>query len=161
MNRLPLVSWIFVLAVGAGADDPTSAPPKPPTILAGRDVCAECGMIINEPRFAAAIAIDSPDAHKPLLFDDVGDYFDYQESHADLKVLARFVRLYDADAWAPAESAWFLVSETIQTPMASGIVAYADIGSCEAASARLGGRVLDHAQAKEARRASRRTPDAP
>ena len=43
--------------------------PRPPDIAYGKDPCANCGMLINDPRFAAAYVTRNGQAR---LFDDIG-----------------------------------------------------------------------------------------
>ncbi len=131
---------------------PTPAP-GPPTLHLARDTCAECGMIINEARFAAALTLDpnaTPNAtpntsanstanisSDHLVFDDIGDMLAYERAHPDLPILARYVHDYDSKPtadWLDAQSATFLISDTIKTPMASGIIAFADPTRAQAAA---------------------------
>ena len=44
---------LFLAACTARASQPT-----PPKIHYGEDICTDCGMIISEPRFASAYAVE-------------------------------------------------------------------------------------------------------
>jgi copper chaperone NosL len=151
-----LVLWLSPVALSGCEDDQALGPPE---IRCGRDVCAECGMIINEARFAAAITVDDAGTRERRLFDDVGDMLDHEIAHPDLKIVARYVHLYQDEGWTAAESAQYLLSEAVTTPMASGIIAFRDAASRDAAKTKNGGRSMTWAEAREAR-ANQKRPGA-
>ena len=67
--------WLMVLlVVMLAACTPTPAAPAPAKIHYGETMCAVCGRIINEPKFAGSIAVEeSPGRYQSLPFDDIGD----------------------------------------------------------------------------------------
>lgn len=137
---LRLLAAAFVLSASLASCGPGPTP-GPPTLHLARDTCAECGMIINEARFAAAITVDVDASPEHRLFDDIGDMLAYERAHPDLAILARYVHDYDSKPtadWLDAQSATFLTSDTIKTPMASGTIAFADPARCQAAAAAVG-----------------------
>jgi copper chaperone NosL len=113
----------------------------PPEIRYGEDVCAECNMIISEPRFAAGLVAEVDGRTQTLAFDDIGDLLAYQVKHADLKVLRRYVHDYDTEAWLPAEQATYVKSGAIQSPMGHGLAAFTASARATAFAREAGGEV--------------------
>jgi copper chaperone NosL len=124
--KLPL-KWIlfFALVVFAGLAGCGRAPngePQPPDILYGQDLCDACGMLIDQPQFAAATVTLDGAAYK---FDGVGDMVAFHAEHPQAQVRAWFVHDYNSDAWLRAETAFFVHSDAIIGPMGHGIAAFA------------------------------------
>jgi len=95
---------------------------QPPEIRYGEDMCTECGMIISEPRFAAAYYTVDGDARR---FDDIGGMArHYAENQED--VVHFWVHDYDTEEWIIADQAFFVMSDQIHTPMDFGVVAISD-----------------------------------
>lgn len=110
----------------------------PPTIRYGRDVCAQCGMIISDARFAAAATAADGSS---LVFDDIGDLLAYQRAHAPEWVVV-WVHDYETEEWLRAEEAWYLLGGEVHSPMGWGIAAFADEESARARQSELGGELL-------------------
>lgn len=124
-----LLFTLPLLVVGCNRTNPDA----PPTVYYGESVCAECGMIVSDERFASAIIIrDDHGRLETLVFDDVGDQVIYEKARPELHIVRRWVHDYASPAWIPAESAHYVKAATIHTPMASGIVAFADRAAAEA-----------------------------
>ena len=102
--------------------------PRPPEIQYGQDMCAACGMLISEARFAAATLLTSGEARK---FDDIGEMLVYHMDHPEEQVQAWFVHDYGSESWTRGESAYFVQSDTIKSPMGSGIVAFEEKADAE------------------------------
>jgi nitrous oxide reductase accessory protein NosL len=102
-------------------------------------------MILSDERCAAALLIDGnqSDGQQSLLFDDIGDMVEYEHSHSGLKVKKEFVHDFQTRQWLPASAATYMISEEIQTPMGSGIVAFASADRARASSAENSGKVSD------------------
>lgn len=95
-----------------------------PEIHFGRDVCDVCGMIISDERYAAALWVrEAPGEERPMRFDDVGEMLQWQREHGEGLPISSFVWTYDTRLWLPAESAIYVHSAEMQTPMAFGIAA--------------------------------------
>jgi nitrous oxide reductase accessory protein NosL len=136
----PILLWlmlVFTLALAACGGAP-SAEPTPPTIHYGEDICDICGMIISEERHAAAYVTQDGVGH---VFDDIGDlvraYLVAQE-----EVTAFFVHDYQDKVWLRAETAHYVLSEELTTPMASGLAAFASSQEAQALATNLQGQVL-------------------
>ncbi len=120
---------------GGGAAD------RPPRIRYGADACDECQMIISEARFAAATVTAAGEAHR---FDDLGDMLAYHRRTGE-DVAAYWVHDLDTAEWLRAERATFVRAPTFPTPMASGLVAFADPARARAFAQEHGGEVIEFA----------------
>ena len=100
---------------------PRNAEPQPPEIAYGFDACESCGMLISEPRFACALLLEDGRYYK---FDDLGDMVMYQLDRPNLKIAAWFVHDYYSEAWMRAETAFYVASDTIASPMGHGLAAF-------------------------------------
>ncbi|QDU68610.1 nitrous oxide reductase accessory protein NosL [Engelhardtia mirabilis] len=126
-----------------GAADPDA----PPTIVPDASVCAECDMIISDLRFATALVVrDERGGGRALLFDDLGDQLIHEREHPEYEVLARWVHDHGTEQWVEAESAWYLRSDALLTPMASGLAAFADRDAAVELGLELPGEVLEFHQ---------------
>ncbi len=95
---------------------------QPPEIRYGEDVCDQCGMIISEPRFAAAYITADGVTRR---FDDIGDMIVYHlEMGEDVAVF--WVHDFETADWLRADEATLAYIEDLITPMGSGLVAFAD-----------------------------------
>lgn len=131
---------VFFMAwalVGCGA--PTTGEAQPPEIAYGQDVCDSSGMIISEPRFAAATLTSDGQTHK---FDDIGAMFSYHKTRHDLKVRAWFVHDYHTQAWVRGETAFYVKSPQVRSPMGWGIAAFGDRAAAETLASRFGVKVM-------------------
>ena len=161
-----LAAALTTMLVGAAC----AAEAGPPEIVLDDSACARCGMLISEPRFAAAYrAGDRSEA-----FDDIGcllDALDRAEletepssepANADDGKEVAVVWFLDADErWREASEVVFVRSSGISTPMTGGVLALADRDAAESIAARGGGQVVTSlAELRAWWRASRGTGDA-
>lgn len=118
---------------GAAGDEPT-----PPAIHYGEDICEFCGMIISEERYAAAYVTRDGQGR---IFDDVGDMV---QAHLQRQedVAAFFVHDHETRDWIRAETAYFVLSPDLPTPMLSGLAACAAPEQAADLAAELGGEVF-------------------
>lgn len=121
ISKLLISAWVL-LFIGAGCR-PEPAGLQPPEIKFGFDVCDQCGMQIDEPRFAAASLLTNNEYRK---FDDIGEMLVYHMEHPEAQVQAWFVHDFRSEEWLRGEDAYFVRSSSIETPMGFGIVAFAD-----------------------------------
>jgi copper chaperone NosL len=117
-----------------------SSDPQPPNIAYGRDVCEQCGMIISEPRFATATVLEDGTSHK---FDDIGDMVLYHFDHPDQKVKAYFAHDYNSQEWIRAETATFVASDQIKSPMGHGLAAFLKSSDAESFASEVNGKVMN------------------
>lgn len=116
--------WLASLALLAtGCNQQTAL--VPPKIHYGLETCADCGMIINDPHYAAALVWRaSPDGStQTAVFDDIGCLLAWRNHHPGVQVAAMWVKNVRTLAWLDAQSALFLKSRQLSTPMGWGIVA--------------------------------------
>lgn len=92
---------------------------KPPDIMAGKDPCDNCFMIINENKYAGAFWLDNGEAKR---FDDIGCMMSYVSKNNSM-VSAYWVFDYLTGTPLKADNSFFLSSDNFETPMGSGIIA--------------------------------------
>ncbi len=114
----------------------TAEPATPPEINYGHDFCDECNMIIGYDKFAAATILASGDSRK---FDEVSNMLFYHLKHPDEQVRAWFVHDYASKTWIRGETAFYVQSAAIITPMNDGIIAFEqEVDARELAAAKNG-----------------------
>lgn len=138
-GRRRVITTVFLLmgllliacsaAVDAGA---------PPTIQYGQDTCTASGMIIDEPAHAAAYRTASGEVR---LFDSVGAMVRYHREHREA-VTAFFVHDYQTASWLRAESAHYVLSGGLRTPMGIGVVALGSEEAARAVAGQVAGRTV-------------------
>lgn len=94
----------------------------PPEVAYGRDRCEACGMIISDPRFAAAARQNSAVRR----YDDIGCLIRHSGEPLTSGAAVGFVHDLPSEGWIKASRAWYVRSPAIRTPMNYGIAAYAD-----------------------------------
>jgi copper chaperone NosL len=107
-----------VWALVARQDDEDGAP----SIAYGRDRCEQCGMIISDARFAAAVRHGSAVRR----FDDIGCLIRHSGEALASGSARGLVHDAEAERWLDAPRAWYVRTPAIRTPMNYGIAAYAD-----------------------------------
>jgi copper chaperone NosL len=116
---------------------------EPPEIYYGQDVCAHCGMIISDPRFASVIVSPEGESRK---YDDLGCMLD-DYSHDQAEMAAIYVHDYNTSAWLDGKAAFYVRANDLHTPMASGLVAFGDRAAAEALAEAHGAETLTFEQA--------------
>lgn len=153
-HRLACLGGALALLALAGCD---RAPLHgPPALRLGRDECRECGMIISEDRCCSALLLERAARREYALFDDLGCMLDAERAGLDgAAIVERHVHDHAGGGWLAAESAVYLLttSDKLVTPMASGMIAFADRNAAHSAQAAHGGELLDYRALGEARRA--------
>lgn len=137
----PAIALLVLLLAGCAVG---SATPAPPEIRFGQDVCAACNMIISDPRFAAGYAVEvEPGRFQSLAFDDIGDMVSYLKDHQELKVVDLWVHDYWSEEWIDAETALYVVSPAIHSPMGHGVAAFAARNRAQQMADATAGAVFD------------------
>lgn len=119
----------------------------PPDIHFGEDNCARCTMVVDDARFACALATADG---RSLVFDDIGDMFAWEAAHPTERVAAAWVHDYRTKAWIDAAAAVYVCGSRIHTPMGHGIVAFAAPQAAATLASHGGGKVLPLVQARSA-----------
>ncbi len=115
-------SLVATLTVVLTSCSTTPGTPVPPDIAYGRDICRQCGMIITEARFAAAYSFEGDSR----IFDDIGDMIVYGIRTGELTPdTPAWVHDYHSGEWIDADTAWFVRSAGLVTPMDHDLVAFA------------------------------------
>ena len=139
MTLLRRIGLGVVLTVLLAACSGQSNEPLLPDIVYGQDVCAACGMIISEARFAAATLLQNGEIRK---FESIGDMVIYQMDHPDQQVQAWFVHDYASESWIRAETAYYVVSDQVHSPMLPGVAAFENQMTARELATTLGVNVL-------------------
>ncbi len=124
-HALRLVPGAALVLTLGGCFEKSSGPVE---IRWGKEVCAHCGMIIDDIRFAAQIR--NPENQKVAKFDDVGDgvrWFALQPFAAN-PAAEFWVGDYNTRQWIDARQAWYVAR---LSPMGSGFAAVAQKPSNE------------------------------
>jgi len=132
-----LVCALALLAAACGAA--SAGPTGPPGISYGRDICIECGMSIDDVRFAAAYRLDDGTEKG---FDDVGGLVVHDRKFGGLAGATVWVHDFETEHWILAVEAYFLPTRGVASPMGHGILAFADEGRATRAAADLGSDVI-------------------
>lgn len=141
-QRLWLLCSILVVLMVACARGETTA--TPPTIRYGEDLCAECNMIISDPRYAAGYAHEvSTGRYENVVFDDIGDLLSYTTKHPEDHVVAWYAHDYTNEEWIDATTAYYVVSDAILSPMGHGITAHTTKAAAEAMAQSKQGQLFD------------------
>jgi len=135
MKRMLIVLAMALTAAGCAAAEATG----PPEINYGRDICIECGMIIDEARFAAAYRL--PDGTEKI-FDDVGGLIIQSRETGAVDSASIWVHDFETEEWIEAEAAFYVPTMAVPSPMGHGILSFADEERAMRFAHDLGGEVL-------------------
>lgn len=112
----------------------------------GKDVCAECGSILQDPNFAALYRLPGG-AQK--VFDDPGCLFRSLRSEASQPSDLRFHE-HGGTRWLSGDQATFAKTPETESPQGYGWAAYASFGDAQTAVTSAGsGEILSFAQARD------------
>lgn len=146
-HKTVLLSLLLILLAACGGTP--IDPDTPPEIVYGEDVCSRCGMIIGDERFAAALVVEkAANDYEQLVFDDAGEMFAYAaEDAGHSKIVRWFVHDYNSREWIDASSAWFVIADSLHTPMGYGVAACAEQAEAQALAQEWQGSVVPFAEA--------------
>lgn len=140
MLLLALLGFIFLLAA-------CGQPEIAPVAINPEDMCSMCRMAISEKQFAAELITKDGEA---LKFDDIGCLRDYLKAKADRsRIAAYFVADYETKKWLKAESAHFVKSAELATPMGGNIAAFESHEKAKEAAAKFKGEHVSFAELTE------------
>lgn len=117
---LIFLALVGLLGSGCAA---TASGDGPPEINYGRDICIECGMIIDDPRFAASYRLADGTDRK---FDDLGGLILFGRESGELDDARVWVSDFDQERMIEAGSAYYVPTLGVASPMGHGILAFAD-----------------------------------
>lgn len=130
MPRSLTLAVLCVVACGRGT-------PRP--IAYGAEPCTHCHMTIADPRFVAEAVLSTG---KVLAFDDIGCLASWLRAE-QRQVKALWVAPFTGGDWLAAEQAVFLRTDSLRTPMASGLIALPTAAAADSLRATLGGTLHD------------------
>lgn len=133
------ISILFLMACGE---------PTPQPIQYGSDECAYCRMIVTDAEFASQVLNNQGRSFK---FDSIECMAAYDITNEDQEnIHSRWVPdFHDRDEWLEAESAAYLHSETLRSPMGLFLSAYSDRASAEEMRDEYGGELVDYETVKQ------------
>jgi copper chaperone NosL len=144
MKNLLHWRWLLLVTLVVLAACGGPATPAPAKIRFGETTCAECGMIISQAKYASSFAYaESEGRYKSLPFDDIGDMLAHLRTHPELIPAGVWVHDYDSEEWINAETAYFVESSAIKSPMGHGLAAFASKSAAEQFAAEIGGQFFD------------------
>lgn len=103
-----------------------TASTDPQPVKAGKDDCTACGMTIMKPQFACEIVTNKGKCFK---FDDASCLFHYMHKHGMSDSIAANIYIADyehPDSLIDIKTAGLVLSETVQTPMGGGVIAFSN-----------------------------------
>lgn len=154
MTMNPVFLVAVMLGVLAGCQ------PEPRPIRYGEDVGAHCKMTVSDARFGAELLTTTG---KVYVFDAIECLANYVVAHPELadQTHSLWVTAYDAPGeLIPLDSAFFVHSPEVQSPMGGGLAAFGPGTTHEEALRQLEGEVIDWASVLElAERPVRRGAD--
>jgi copper chaperone NosL len=139
--KLKTISSVLLLGAALVACGSGSEAGGPPDIQYGRDVCVQCGMIINEDKFAAAYTLDDGTEKS---FDDVGGLLLHQRETGDsLNLSNTWVHDYETVEWVDVRNAYFVATLSVSTPMGHSLLAFNDEARAQAFASSVDGEVVE------------------
>lgn len=135
-----LVPAVAALTLLAGCRDTVDR--SPPQVLYGQTECERCRMIVSEERFAAALVFEDDHRVVKPAFDDVGCLLEYLKRQPPASDYIAYVHDLDTRRWLDASQAHFVHSDTLETPMASGLAAADSPRAAQQLADRYAGRRL-------------------
>ncbi|HFB98209.1 MAG TPA: hypothetical protein ENJ62_03630 [Bryobacterales bacterium] len=117
--------------------------PEPVEIALNEESCSHCRMAVSEREFAAEAV--APDGRVDY-FDDIGCLAAWVREHQPPPETALYVVDFETGEWLAAESAYYVKSDQIPTPMSFGLVAFGDVERADRAAEKFRGRRLSWQQ---------------
>lgn len=132
---------VAVLAMVVASCGGTVAAQGPPEIEWGRDVCIECGMIIDDPRFASAYV--TGEGGEWRTFDDLGGLLIHGRETGELDGAHVWVSDFETEEWVEADQAHFVPTRGVASPMGYGVLAFSGEDRAAAFAYGIDGEVVD------------------
>jgi len=142
LSLLPRVKPALVLVIAALVLAACSVGPE--TVHLGSDECAECRMTISDARFAAQAVTRTGLAHKFDAIECLAAFLQGENAPAEGSLHSAWVADFvDTGRWLPAEEAFYVQGEAVQSPMGGGLAAHATAESARRHAETVRARVID------------------
>ncbi|MGB2691754.1 MAG: nitrous oxide reductase accessory protein NosL [Thermodesulfobacteriota bacterium] len=138
--KIKLTLIVFIILAASCSDKPESGPVK---IYYGEDICEKCKMIISEKDFAAQYQLSNGST---LKFDDLGCMIHYMDGEETTSISDIYVRDYSSKEWTDGNHAYYVWTESINTPMDYGIIGFQDRNLAKELSEKENGKYLGSLQ---------------
>ena len=133
---LLVVALIFSVLVFADCQPRTIEP----VAIAPEDMCSYCKMALSEKQYAAELIDSDGQAFK---FDDIGCLLNFiKQRSINLSGASLFVMDFDQRQWIKADTAYYVRSPDVTTPMNGGIIAFKDQARAQEAAGKYHGKLL-------------------
>lgn len=137
-NRPTLWAWCVIVGVSVFANCQKRT--VEPVAIVPEDMCSYCKMAISEKQYAAEL-IDSEG--QPSKFDDIACMLNFVEKRSvSVSASSFFVMDFDQRQWIKADSAYYVRSSQLMTPMNGGIIAFKDQSKAQEAAGKFHGKLL-------------------
>lgn len=135
---------LVALVVAGGCDREVSL--SAPEVRFGQSTCHECGMILSDDRYAAAVVFARDGERVEYLFDDIGELLAFDDPGAGQGKW--YVRDAATRQWVDAPAATYVKAESLETPMGYGVAAFANPADAESLLKKHDGQLLSFAAAR-------------
>lgn len=92
-----------------------------PADVKDTDVCEVCAMHVANNEHATQIVLENK---RSLMFDDIGCLFKWIADNGEDDIGAAYVRDFNSSEWILLDNSYFVFDESIQTPMAYGVISF-------------------------------------
>lgn len=140
--------WLLTLLLACGTRGP-----RP--IALGQETCSHCHMTVVESRFSAQAITTTGKAY---VFDDVGCLVNWLTEQSGPPAGAWVWSTIDGEGWLPAAEARYVQSDSLHTPMGSGLAAIGQGPGGDSLRVRLAGRLLTWDEVRAAPHVHPRAP---
>ncbi|MCI0613818.1 nitrous oxide reductase accessory protein NosL, partial [bacterium] len=114
------------------------------------DMCSYCRMAISTKQFAAELITSD---EKVFKFDDSGCMLNFIDTkNSGRKITVLYVADFKSHEWIPAESAHYVSTDKVPTPMNGGLLAFQNTKDASDAASKYEGQLLNFEELKQRRR---------
>ena len=140
--------WLLGLLLACG-------PRGPRAIAFGAETCSHCHMTVVDPRFSAQVITRTG---KTYVFDDLGCLANWLREE-QVPIASTWVwSMAPGEGWIPATEAVYVQSDSLHSPMGSGLAAFRPGPAADSLRVRLAGRLVAWDEIRAAPHAHRPTP---
>ena len=130
------IAAVVTLAVSAACRVDVGGPPH---IEVDRTACANCGMLISEPLFAAGYRTSGGEER---VFDDIGCLLASAQRESNREAIRFWFHDASTGKWIDGQATTFVRVDRRRTPMSGGVVAYGQVAEAQRAALEQRGQVI-------------------